>query len=210
MRSGASLVSVLLHGSVAAVLFGISFATPSPEPEAGVVTPAVEIREFCEPKPSIEVRSTEIEVSPEFQKEVAPHPEIRKESRVKEVPLPSLKPESCTLVLERSRPSALKLPKPTEPPSDAFPVPGLNKPPEYPRVARLRGWEGEVTLCAHVGDDGSPREIRVQVSSGYEVLDEAAVSAVKGWQFAPARRHGQAVVSTVSLTVRFVLSEQNR
>jgi len=49
---------------------------------------------------------------------------------------------------------------------------------EYPLLARLRGWEGTVSLSVTVDADGSINRIRVERSSGYAMLDNSATSAV--------------------------------
>jgi len=59
-----------------------------------------------------------------------------------------------------------------------------NPPPEYPTLARQRGFEGRTLLRVEVAPDGEAREIEVLESSGYSVLDEAAREAVARWRFA--------------------------
>jgi protein TonB len=49
---------------------------------------------------------------------------------------------------------------------------------EYPLLARRKGWEGEVLLALRVESDGSLRVLRVLSSSGYRLLDRAAVEAL--------------------------------
>jgi protein TonB len=55
--------------------------------------------------------------------------------------------------------------------------------------------------------DGTGRVamIAVEVSSGYPALDRAAVEAVRAWQFEPARRDGEAVLSIMSLGITYQL-----
>lgn len=49
----------------------------------------------------------------------------------------------------------------------------------YPRLAELMGWRGTVRVRFVVRTDGSVEGVEVVTSSGYEVLDRAAVDAVK-------------------------------
>jgi len=49
----------------------------------------------------------------------------------------------------------------------------------YPSTARLNGWEGKVIVRAVVRNDGHLAELTVRESSGYEVLDRAALDAVR-------------------------------
>jgi len=87
-----------------------------------------------------------------------------------------------------------------------FKAPGLHNPPtRYPRLALERQWEGRVVLRVQVHADGSPGDIRVEKSSGHELLDEAAVSQVGQWRFLPARRGDQAVASSVLVPIEFKL-----
>ena len=82
---------------------------------------------------------------------------------------------------------------------------GYNPKPKYPSVARSRGWEGKVVLQVRVSADGESEGVSVSQSSGHDILDEAAVSAVEGWRFKPAKRGDTAVASTVSVPINFKL-----
>jgi protein TonB len=48
----------------------------------------------------------------------------------------------------------------------------------YPTLARRKGWEGEVTLAVRVENDGRLTGIHVVSSSGYLVLDHAAMDSL--------------------------------
>jgi TonB family protein len=50
---------------------------------------------------------------------------------------------------------------------------------KYPETARVRGLQGTLTLKFVLNGDGSLRDVRVVQSSGYQILDEGAVEAVK-------------------------------
>jgi protein TonB len=49
----------------------------------------------------------------------------------------------------------------------------------YPSAARLNGWEGKVVLRAVIRADGHLSEVKVHRSSGYDVLDNAAMEAIR-------------------------------
>ncbi len=49
----------------------------------------------------------------------------------------------------------------------------------YPSAARLNGWEGKVVLRAVIRADGHLSEVKVHRSSGHEVLDNAAMEAIR-------------------------------
>ena len=52
---------------------------------------------------------------------------------------------------------------------------------------------------------GHAEAVSVKHSSGHALLDDAAVRAVRAWEFEPARAGGQAVAAVVEVPVRFVL-----
>ena len=83
-------------------------------------------------------------------------------------------------------------------------------PPVYPRRALDLGQEGTVTLHARVAPNGLPKELKVAESSGYRLLDLAALAAVKTWEFEPARADGSTITSWVRVPVRFVIQESKR
>jgi protein TonB len=49
---------------------------------------------------------------------------------------------------------------------------------QYPYVARLRGWEGDVLLAFTVDSNGRLKRIRVAHSSGFPVLDRSALDSL--------------------------------
>ena len=50
---------------------------------------------------------------------------------------------------------------------------------KYPETARVKGLQGTLTLKFVLNGDGSLRNVKVVQSSGYQILDEGAVEAVK-------------------------------
>lgn len=87
---------------------------------------------------------------------------------------------------------------------EAVPLYLKNPPPEYPSVARRRGYEGTVVLEVLVDREGKVLDLDLFQSSGHNVLDQAAMEAVRGWLFEPAR-HGEEKVDMwvkVPLTFR--------
>jgi TonB family protein len=58
--------------------------------------------------------------------------------------------------------------------------------PDYPSFARERGDQGDVTITAIIGADGTATDIEVNKSSGSGLLDASSVAAAKAWKFAPA------------------------
>ena len=80
------------------------------------------------------------------------------------------------------------------------------RPPVYPRRARELEQQGEALIRARLDPRGNPEEVLVWKSSGFVLLDHAALKAVRGWQFEPARRNGRPVVAWVQIPVRFALN----
>ena len=79
--------------------------------------------------------------------------------------------------------------------------------PRYPGKARRAGWEGTAVLKVLVDSRGAPDRVTVDRTSGFEILDAAAVKAVARWRFHPARRGGDSVASWVRIPVAFKLKE---
>lgn len=80
-----------------------------------------------------------------------------------------------------------------------------NPKPFYPREAKKKGYEGEVLLRVEVLSNGRVGEIEVKRSSGHEVLDRSAMTAVKQWKFIPARKGETPVPAWVHIPIAFQL-----
>lgn len=84
----------------------------------------------------------------------------------------------------------------------------LNNPrPPYPMVARRMGYHGKVVLDVEVLAEGKAGDIKLHQSSGYDILDNAALQTVKTWRFTPARRFGQAVTQRFLVPIKFSLED---
>jgi len=88
---------------------------------------------------------------------------------------------------------------------DAIPVYRKNPAPRYPRMAKRRGYEGTVLLEVLVDREGKVKELRIFHSSGYPVLDKAALSSVKKWIFESGKRGDKSIEMWVKIPVRFRL-----
>jgi len=49
----------------------------------------------------------------------------------------------------------------------------------YPPLARKMGWEGKVIICIHLRSDGTLEDVKIERSSGYDLLDRDALETVK-------------------------------
>jgi protein TonB len=81
-----------------------------------------------------------------------------------------------------------------------------NPQPIYPKEALNRKQEGLVVLNVLVTYEGKAESVKMLHSSGYILLDEAAIRAVKQWRFTPARTGSTPVSAEVELPIRFKLS----
>lgn len=79
--------------------------------------------------------------------------------------------------------------------------------PIYPEEARHKGWEGHVRLEVPLDKYGKLGLIKIIQSSGYKIMDDAAVQAVKQWQYLPATENGNPIDWTLRISVPFKLED---
>jgi len=75
--------------------------------------------------------------------------------------------------------------------------------PVYPDIAREANVDGTVLVQALVGKDGKVKDVKVVKS--VQMLDDAAVTAVKQWVFKPALSNNKPVAVWVAVPVKFSL-----
>ena len=63
-------------------------------------------------------------------------------------------------------------------------------------------------LMVEVLENGRAGEISIENSSGYELLDDAAIKGVRRWRFVPAKNGGRAVRARVRIPVEFNLRDR--
>ena len=88
---------------------------------------------------------------------------------------------------------------------EARPIYRSNPPPEYPRIARIRGYQGDVMLDVLVNKDGRVHDLKIHRSSGHPILDRSAISTVKHWLFEPGMVGEEKVNMWVRVPIRFEL-----
>ena len=84
---------------------------------------------------------------------------------------------------------------------------GTPQPPRYPDRARTLNQEGVVKVRIKLDHRGDPLDVSVLASSGYALLDHAALKAARKWRFQPEIRNGRPVIAFVELPVEFVLTD---
>jgi len=99
---------------------------------------------------------------------------------------------------EQSKPKIIMNPRFRHPPN----------PPVYPRQSIRRNQEGTTLIRAKVSRYGRVEKMIIYQSSAYAMLDQAAMAAVKKWDFEPAKKNGLAMSSWVQVPVNFVLEKR--
>jgi protein TonB len=99
-------------------------------------------------------------------------------------------------------------PPPPEPVTEARGFVGYrnNPAPDYPALAQDRGMQGRVILKVHVLASGKADNVTVDKSTGFKILDDAAIKAVLQWTFDPARRGQTPIDGWVTVPLNFKLS----
>ncbi len=58
--------------------------------------------------------------------------------------------------------------------------------PKYPAIARQKNIEGRVVLELEVAPKGTIESVHIIKSSGFDILDKAAIDSAKLWKFKPS------------------------
>lgn len=90
-------------------------------------------------------------------------------------------------------------------PYDIPPKPVVQKPAEYPEIARKVGMEGTTFVKMLLDLDGSVMRVAVLKSSGFPQLDTAAVKCVLDWKFSPAIQNNRPVRVWLGTNIKFKL-----
>jgi protein TonB len=81
------------------------------------------------------------------------------------------------------------------------PIKMKDVPPVYPAVARSARVSGDVVIEATVDEEGKVADARVVKS--VPLLDQAALDAVRQWEYRPSLLNGVPTPVVVTVTVRF-------
>jgi TonB family protein len=79
--------------------------------------------------------------------------------------------------------------------------------PAYPDTAQLSGEQGDVLVGVSVSASGKPRKLRIDRSSGFNDLDNAAAEAVAQWRFIPAIEDGDTTSAWTTVKIHFELPQ---
>jgi protein TonB len=80
-----------------------------------------------------------------------------------------------------------------------------NPKPAYPPVSKRLGEQGKVLVRVLIAADGSAQKAEIRQSSGYDRLDQAAVTTVLKWRYLPGKRGGVAEAMWFNVPINFVL-----
>jgi protein TonB len=79
-----------------------------------------------------------------------------------------------------------------------------NVAPVYPQIAITSHTQGVVILDATIGTDGRVKDTKILRS--IKQLDDAAVSAVRAWEYKPTLVNGKPVQVIMTIPVNFTLN----
>lgn len=200
-RTCAITFSVVLH----AMAFMVMLAPIMPPEAKAFVPKRVTVVDVIEqPQPAQLVPAPPAMPEP-------PRPHVVEAINLPETPTPqpvvAVEPSPMARAVLPSKPS---MPSQRTVPIDVAPGANLSylryhKPPYPVRAVRMRH-EGTVILRVLVGVNGSVLDIKIDRSSGYRELDQAAVRAAREWMFNPGIRDGIAYKGWALVPVDFALN----
>lgn len=134
-------------------------------------------------------------------------PTTEKQPETVKQPQPEVK--SITSTMEKQQETIKTMPRPSQETISTKSKPGYfqNRPPKYPPLAKQMHQEGLVLLMVEVDRKGMAVKVEVKQSSGYQLLDQAALEAVRRWKFQPERIGDIPFESKVTIPIRFRLEE---
>ena len=80
-----------------------------------------------------------------------------------------------------------------------------NPKPPYPPLSRRLNEQGKTVVRVFIGADGLPQRSEIFRSSGYERLDQAAITTVMRWRFIPGKRGGVAEAMWFDVPINWLL-----
>ena len=180
-------------------------STPEPTPESTPEPTPVEPMPTPEATPPPDLPTPPPAPKPDEESIATSTPAIKHTKPVphhKRLAVPHSAPGTAASIAGATGPSA-----PSGPSTGARANYLSNPRPDYPEIAKQMHQQGIVYLDVMVDADGRPSDVSVSRSSGFSVLDHAAVEAVRHWTFEPARAAGLPISSHVAIPFRWSLSD---
>lgn len=164
----------------------VEFLPPVPEPAPVVSEP--------EPQPTLEPPKPEVQPKPQKKPIIKESPAPVSEPPPSSQPQEALPPPVMTAAPKTETPPTFTAPPPPpEPPKgpsqadidNARSLYGglltreIAKHKQYPRVAQMRGWQGEAMIELKIDSNGNLVSSKIVTSSGYEILDKQGLEMVR-------------------------------
>ena len=77
--------------------------------------------------------------------------------------------------------------------------------PHYPEVARRKGYEGRALIRVRVLENGRAGDVELEDSTGFKILDAAALRSVRGLKFEPGKINGKKIEQWIKVPIKFEL-----
>ena len=113
-------------------------------------------------------------------------------------PPPVVTPVAAPVALAPPAPARVELPS-----SDADYL--QNPAPPYPPLSKRLGEQGKVLVRVLIGVDGTAQKADIKQSSGFERLDQSALSTVLHWRYVPGKRARVPEAMWFNVPINFVL-----
>ena len=179
---------------------------------AEVIVPAEILTQFVDPPaPKVEpVPPTP--PTPTVQKKAVARAPLKPAPQPLAIADPTPSPNAPTGVVTPPLPPAPVAVAPVAPPAPpAVQLPSSdadylqNPKPAYPPISRRLGEQGKVVVRVLIGADGLAKKTEIRQSSGFDRLDQAAVTTVMRWRYVPGKRGGVAEEMWSEVPINFVL-----
>ncbi|AYQ29186.1 MULTISPECIES: energy transducer TonB [unclassified Polaromonas] len=180
---------------------------------AEVIVPAEILTQFVDPPaPKVEPVPPTPPTPPVVQKKAVAKAPVQPAPQPLAITDPTPSPNAPTGVVTPPLPPAPVAVAPVAPPSPpAVQLPSSdadylqNPKPPYPPISKRLGEQGKVIVRVLIGADGLPQKSEIRQSSGFDRLDQAAVTTVMRWRYVPGKRGGVPEAMWFNVPINFVL-----
>lgn len=190
---------------------------PEPQPPAPVAPPPVE----PPPEPEAQVQPDPTPEPPPIEEPSPLAPVIKPQPKPRPKPQPVRHPvrqETATPPAPAPEPPVANAPEGQQQTSQAprqdqpvlvtnIEYDGPRPVPIYPRLSRLHNETGRVVVLVRIGAQGQVQDARIDTSSGYERLDDAALDAARRARFKPFTRNGVPMPALAKLPYDFQMKD---
>jgi protein TonB len=190
---------------------------PRPQPPTPAAAPPVEPPP--EPEPQVQADPTPepppVEHPSALAPVIKPHPKPRPKPHPVRHPAPASPavatppaPEPPAADATEGRQQASQAPRQDQPTLVTnIEYDGQRPVPVYPRLSRLHNETGRVVVLVRIGAQGKVEDARIDKSSGYARLDDAALEAARRARFKPFTRNGVAMPALAKLPYDFQMKD---